>query len=86
MDANSARVPSEEAYVLRVQDPGLASQIKAMLRDVEAPPNKLEIRFKSDREGTFVYGDRTLPVCVGCGTILCALLRSSGLTLLRRHH
>ncbi len=60
--ASKTGTPAEEAYLLRVQNPQLAEQIKRMLRNQEASPGKIELRFKSDREGTFICGDKSFPV------------------------
>mmetsp|Transcript_3640 Transcript_3640/g.6186 ORF Transcript_3640/g.6186 Transcript_3640/m.6186 type:complete len:188 (-) Transcript_3640:546-1109(-) len=56
--------PTEEAYLLRVQNPQLAEQLKRGLRNQEPLPGKLELRFKSDREGNLMLGDKTFPASV----------------------
>merc|ERR1712010_411305 len=61
--ATKTGAPSEEAYLLRVQNQQLARDIKGMLRNQQQanPVSKLELRFKSDREGALIFGDKVPP-------------------------
>jgi len=66
MLATKTGAPSEEAYLLRVQNQQLARDIKGMLRNQHQanPVSKLELRFKSDREGALIFGDKVFPASV----------------------
>jgi len=54
---------AEEGYVLRVEDPEMAKQLKDLLRE-QVEGDKIDIMFKSDQEGIFKFGNRKLPFSV----------------------
>ncbi|QDZ19703.1 putative transcription initiation factor II protein 55 [Chloropicon primus] len=64
LQAARTGAPTEEAYLLRVQNPKLAEDMKRMLRNQHEVPNKMEMRFKSDREGAFILGEKTFQASV----------------------
>ena len=64
LQATKTGATTEEAYLLRVQNPQLAENLKRMLRNQQSAPSKLELRFKSDREGAFICGDETFQASV----------------------
>ena len=64
LQAARTGAPTEEAYLLRVQNTQLADGLKRMLRNQEETPAKIELKMKSDREGVFVCGEKSFQASV----------------------